>query len=216
MKKVSKLKIIILFITLGLPVVLTFCLHQGDNHYQQLPVLGPKKVDENGDTTYHSVSHFKLKRLDGKTFSSKEDLEGDFYLIHFFYTNCSDHAPNIFRKLKVIDQKYQDLDNFQMASVTLRPSQDSIKQLKQFKQELDINSEKWQFLTGNKSKIKNLAREELLITVNEQTPKSSEMEHSDLFILVDQKQRIRGYYKASDQEAFKKLKDEILVLKEEL
>ena len=207
---------LVIFFTLGFPVLLTFCLKTGENHYKKLPVLGPKKVSESGDTIYHKVRPFTLTNQKGKTVNLKDDLEGDFLLVHFFHTDCSKHCPEIFRKLKSVHEQYKSLKNFKILSITLDPQNDSREKLQDFADKMDISSSNWHFLRGSKASVYNLANNSFLVPVSEKAseanPAEKEIHHSDLMVLVDKKHRIRGYYKGTKSGDFKKLKDEIIVL----
>ncbi len=210
-----KLRIlIVVFFTLVLPFLITFCLHTGKNHYKNLPFLGPKKVNKAGDTSYHKIQPFSLTDHEGKKISYKKDLKDKFFVAHFFYTDCPDHCPEIMRKLKSINEKYQDLNDFKILSFSVKPSEEDVESLKQFSEKIGAKGDKWHFLTGNKQEIRRLAKEDFLLTIDERTsPKNNnQIAHSDLFVLVDKKRRIRGFYKGTKREAFKKLKDEIVVL----
>lgn len=217
MWNVSRIRIIVvIFLAFLLPFLVTFCLHTGKNHYQKLPILGPKNFKD-GDTTFHKIRPFELTSHKGKVINYKEDLTNNILLVHFFYTDCPDHCPELIRKLQSLNYKYQDLNDLEIISISLNPDQDNVQKLKDFSKKTDINDHKWHLLTGDEAKIHDIATEDFLISVNEKTTTNGkgQIEHGDQFILVDKERRIRGFYKGTKREDYKKLKDEIVVLSEE-
>ncbi len=217
MRNFKKIRVIVvIFLAFLLPFLVTFCLHTGKNHYKKLPILGPKQV-KNNDTVYHKIRPFILTSHKGEKINYKEDLRDKILLVHFFYTDCPDHCMELIRKLQSLNYKYQDLKDFKILSISLKPNYDDVQKLRDFVNKNGINDEKWLLMTGNEAKIQDLAINDFLITVNrtKNTSTEGEIEHGDQFILVDKERRIRGFYKGTKREDYKKLKDEIVVLSEE-
>ena len=75
----------------------------------------------------------------------------------------------------------------------------------------DAEPSKWGFLTGSKDSIYSLARTGFLVDVMQDTANAGNIIHSPMFILVDPKKRIRGYYDSNSKEQVNKLIDEVKV-----
>ncbi len=206
--------ILVAFLILGLPIVLTFCLHSGKNQYKTLPVLGPKEVNNQGDTVYHNIGSFTFTNQNGERITSKQ-LEGKFYVAHFFFTECPDVCPKLIENLKEVQKQTQNLDDFRILSMTVKPESDNPQTLKEYANQKGINTNKWHLLSGQQENIEALARNNFLITAKEDQHGYQDYIHSDLLVLVDKEGKIRGFYKGSDEQAVENLVDEVAVLVEE-
>lgn len=206
--------ILVAFLILGLPIVLTLCLQSGKNQYKTLPVLGPKEVNNEGDTVYHKIGSFSFTNQDGEKVTS-EQLEGKFYVAHFFYTKCPDVCPKLMDNLKEVQKQTRNIENFRMLSITVNPESDTPQRLKEYAQENGINTNKWHLLSGEQANIEALAQDKFLITAKEDQHGYQNYVHSDLLVLVDKEGKIRGFYKGSDEQALETLVDQVAVLLEE-
>jgi protein SCO1/2 len=61
------------------------------------------------------------------------------------------------------------------------------------------------FLTGSRDAVAALLRDGFKVAFADDGPPSSPITHSDRFVLVDRKLRIRGYYHGSDEEDMRRL-----------
>ena len=76
--------------------------------------------------------------------------------------------------------------------------------------------EKEDMVTGDKSQIYNLARKSYLVAEDSESSNFYDMIHTENFVLVDSKRRIRGFYDGTDSESMNQLIDDVYVLKNEL
>ena len=82
-----------------------------------------------------------------------------------------------------------------------------------FAEEASVNASKWSLLTGDSTQLKSLITDGLLLDALKRTTNNEvKFFYSNMFVLIDTKNRIRGYYEATNQEALSKLDDEIKVL----
>jgi protein SCO1/2 len=80
--------------------------------------------------------------------------------------------------------------------------------------EKGVNDSKWNLVTGDKKVIYNLARKSYLVAKD--VPYSdNDLVHTENFVLVDKKKRIRGFYDGTDSESIEKLLEDIKILKKE-
>jgi len=75
-----------------------------------------------------------------------------------------------------------------------------------------VNDAKWNLVTGDKKQIYTLARKSYLAAKNNPYD-AFDLIHTENFVLVDTKKRIRGFYDGTDPEAIKKLLEDIKILK---
>jgi protein SCO1/2 len=98
-------------------------------------------------------------------------------------------------QMKRIERVFKNNNKVALLSFTVTPWYDDVKTLHQFSEKNHISSAQWSLLTGPKASIYTLARQSFFaeesIGYNKDT---NEFLHSEHFVLVDQKGRIRGIY----------------------
>ena len=100
-----------------------------------------------------------------------------------------------------------------LVSHTVMPEVDSVPVLKDYAARYGINSDnKWLFLTGDKKEIYRLARKSYFAAINEGIGDKNDFIHTENFVLVDTKKRIRGFYDGTNKEEVEKLIDDIEIL----
>ena len=101
-----------------------------------------------------------------------------------------------------------------LLSHSVTPDIDSVAQLKKYALEKGVNDAKWNLVTGEKKQIYELARKSYLAAKD--VPFSEyDLIHTENFVLVDKKRRIRGFYDGTNPEDISKLLEDIEVLKRE-
>ena len=113
-----------------------------------------------------------------------------------------------------IEKAFKDDSTVQIVSFTVTPWIDNPDLLKRYKEEYTMNSSNWNFLTGNKNKIYDLARKSYF--AEEEigfTKDSTDFLHTEHFILVDKKLRIRGVYNGTLRLEVEQLIKDINLLK---
>jgi protein SCO1/2 len=113
-----------------------------------------------------------------------------------------------------IQQKLKNDDEVLLLSHTVTPEIDSVPQLKKYAMEKGVIDAKWNLVTGNKKEIYDLARKSYL-AAKDVPFEEYDLIHTENFVLVDKKRRIRGFYDGTDPEAIQKLLEDIQILKRE-
>ena len=151
---------------------------------------------EKSDPNYqdiHTIDAFSLTNQDGETIENAS-LEGSIYVADFFFTICPSICPKMTSNLSRI-QKSFSAEQVKIVSYSVMPWADSVSVLKNYAEVKDINSEQWHLLTGDTEAIYKLARQSFFAEKEIGLNKSSdEFLHTENFILVDTKGRIRGVY----------------------
>ncbi len=89
-----------------------------------------------------------------------------------------------------------------------------MRKLKSYEKLYDINSKIWHLLTGDKSKIYNLARKSYFAEEELGLNKSSnEFLHTEMVFLIDKNSHIRGVYNGTLKLEIKRLLEDITILK---
>ena len=103
-----------------------------------------------------------------------------------------------------------------MLSYSVTPWIDQPSVLKRYIKKNNITNANWQFLTGNRSVIYNLARQAYFAEENIGFKKdSTEFLHTEHVILVDKTKRIRGIYNGTLALEMQHLVEDIRTLQQE-
>src|SRR3990172_6196526 len=203
-------KIIVLFSVLVLPWIIYLVLSSATHNLKHLPYYGPREV-KTGDTIYHSIPQFQFTDQQGRTLTDKE-LEGKFFVADFFFTSCQSICPKMAAQLYRVQHKFKDVDDFAILSHTVHPENDSVSVLGAYADKVHAIGDKWHFVTGDKKAIYDIARHGYFVTAMEGDGGPDDFIHSERFILVDKKRRIRGYYDGTSTAEVNNLIDDIKAL----
>lgn len=163
----------------------------------------------------HQIPAFSLTNQDGKTITEK-DVEGKIFVVNFFFTTCRNICTKMTNNMHLIQDEFGDDDEVYLLSHSVAPESDSVPKLKKYALENKISSDKWSLLTGDKSSIYRLAKQEYFAgdTIGfYQT--GNEFLHTENFILVDKHRRIRGVYNGTLLVEIERIKEDIALLKSE-
>ena len=94
-----------------------------------------------------------------------------------------------------IQKEFEKDDDIKLLSHTVMPWADSVSVLKEYANLKGIDNKKWHLLTGRQEEIYNLARQSYFAEKEIGLDKDSdEFLHTENFVLIDGKGRIRGVY----------------------
>lgn len=216
-------KILILVTILAVPGFLYYLLQEkGKNRYKPLAFYGPKQVAKTfhsvrgkqiPDTIYHVLPDFKLvdQSSVAKTLTS---YQGKILLVNLFYTKASTFGVQAANKaMGNFAKTYQKNDLVHFIGITIDPENDHPNALSQYAKENLPRLPKWDLLTGDTLQVQTLVNKGLLLdAIKTKENGVQKFTFNNMFVLIDTKHRIRGYYEATSQEALSKLDDEIKVL----
>ena len=180
---------------------------------KSLPIYEPTKVKiELVDSTvqeirkHHRIADFKLINQNGDTIT-QDNYKNQIYVADFFFTTCQTICPIMTKNMEQLQRKLMD-KNVKLLSHTVMPEIDSVPQLKAYAKKKGVIDSKWNLVTGSKKQIYDLARKSYLVA--KVKPYSLyDLIHTENFVLVDQKNRIRGYYDGTNKEELKLLLEDI-------
>lgn len=162
---------------------------------------------------YHTIADFSLTNQNGKMITQR-DYSDKIYVADFFFTTCQTICPIMTDHMVKIQEELKNDNEVLLLSHTVTPEIDSVAQLKKYAMEKGVDDAKWNLVTGDKKEIYDLARKSYLAAKD--VPYSeNDLVHTENFILVDKKKRIRGFYDGTDPEAIEKLLADIQILKQE-
>jgi len=165
----------------------------------KVQVLGQKLVEKktvNGQVEYDTVTAtippFQFIDQDSKVVDSNT-VKGKIYVVDFFFTHCPSICPKMKAEMHKVYEKYKDNKDFLILSHSIDPARDSVSVLKNYANKLNLNSDRWHFLTGNRDSIYAIA-DHYLESAKEDKDAAGGFIHDGNFILVDRQRHIRGYY----------------------
>jgi protein SCO1/2 len=180
-----------------------------------LPIFNPSDVNpELVDSTvqyiskYHTIADFSFVNQNGKTITQK-DYEGKVYVADFFFTTCGSICPKMTTNLVEVQKAIINNPKVMLLSHTVFPETDSVPVLKAYAIKNGVIDSKWNLVTGDKKEIYTMARKSYLAVKLGKPEQLYDMVHTENFVLVDQKKRVRGFYDGTKKEDIQKLISDI-------
>lgn len=205
-------------VMLVLAIIIISIIYQILDPKKVLPVYQPNKVNaELVDSTiqhvkkYHTISDFSLTNQNGENITQK-NYENKIYVADFFFTTCQTICPIMTGNMALIQRKIKNDTTIMLLSHSVTPETDTVAQLKRYAIEKGVDDTKWNLVTGDKKQIYDLARKSYL-AAKDVPYNPYNLIHTENFILVDAKKRIRGFYDGTKNEDIKQLLIDIEVLK---
>jgi protein SCO1/2 len=162
----------------------------------------------------HTIADFKLINQNGDTITNNE-YEGKIYIADFFFTRCQNICIAMAYNMSELQEYYKNDNDILFLSHSVTPEIDSISVLKEYANNKGVIDGKWNVTTGRKKHIYELARKSYFAVLDEGNGDENDFIHTEQFILVDKERRIRGFYDGTDKNEMKKLKEDVVLLKEE-
>ena len=186
--------------------------------YKELPILGNHRLDTlkaNGtmqiDTIYHTIPPFSFSNQNNEIVTEAA-VRGKVYVADYFFTTCQSICPIMTKQL---DRVYKARPEVMILSHTVDPETDSAAQLLNYSKKFSADGKRWIFLTGEKTKLYELARKGYLLDAREGNGGAEDFIHTQNFALIDKKGRIRGFYDGTDSSAVNELITDIGFLLQE-
>nr|WP_315223470.1 SCO family protein [uncultured Flavobacterium sp.] len=180
-----------------------------------LPIFNPADVNpELVDSTvqykskYHTIADFSFINQNGDTITQK-NYEGKIYVADFFFTTCGSICPKMTTNLAEVQKAVLNNPKVMLLSHTVFPEVDSIPVLKKYAIKHGVVDRKWNLVTGDKKEIYKIARKSYLAVKLGRPDQLYDMVHTENFVLVDQKRRVRGFYDGTNKEDMKRLLEDI-------
>ncbi len=170
----------LLFFTVLLLGFYYFLFKGTDNWKVKMPILS-------------YVQPFSFTNQDGGAVTDK-DLLNKITVVEYFFTTCKGICPKLNTNMKQVYEIYKNEPDFQILSHTCNPDTDSVSVLKHYSDSLQVNTEKWIFLTGRKDSLYQMARGSYLLDDPKNNVEKIEDQfiHTQFFALVDRQGKVRG------------------------
>jgi len=171
---------------------------------KQLKVYSPADVNpELVDSTVqyvaknHKIADFAFTNQNGKTIT-QDDYKGKIYVADFFFTTCPTICPIMTTNMEWLQSQIKDNPKVMLLSHSVTPDIDTVPVLKEYAKKKGVIDSKWNLVTGKKEDIYYIARKSYLAVKTSSSKELYDMVHTENFILVDAKGRIRGFYNGTN------------------
>lgn len=202
-------------------IIVVFSFYTALKPKKNLPVFNPSDVNpELVDSTVqyvakkHIIADFSFTNQNGKTITQK-DYEGKIYVADFFFTTCKSICPKMTTNLAEVQKTFLNNPKIKLLSFSVTPDIDNVSVLKEYASLNGVLDSKWNLVTGDKKEIYTMARKSYLAVKQGKPEEQYDMVHTENFVLVDSKKRVRGFYDGTDTEEIKRLIEDIKWLLED-
>ena len=196
-------------ILLGIAAVFYIINEEGSK--RKIPILNPNEVNPvlvdsslQQKGIGHFISGFSLTNQDGEIVN-ESIIKNKIVIADFFFTSCPSICPKMTSQLERVQKEFINDDRVMILSHTVWPERDSVPLLKDYALQYNAVKSKWMFLTGDKVHLYDLARKSYLVApsltdTNFTHGSENDFVHTENFVLVDSKKRIRGIFDGTDSE----------------
>ena len=167
---------------------------------KRLPIFTPRDVNpELVDSMVqhigynHTIENFAFTNQNGETIT-QNDYKDKIYVADFFFTTCPTICPKMTDNMVWLQEKIKNMPDVMLLSHSVTPQIDSVPVLKKYALKKGVIDAKWNLVTGNQKDIYSIARRSYLAVKTGSPDEMYDMVHTENFILVDKKGRIRGFY----------------------
>jgi protein SCO1/2 len=159
-------------------------------------ILPPEAVKP--PPVYGVVPDFSLSDQDGRMVSLA-DWRGKICVVDLIFSRCAGQCLIMEATMEKLQAELPDSPPVRLVSLTSDPAYDTPAVLKKYGERWGARDGVWEFLTGPKTAMQQLAIGGLKLGMMDKPPAEREtpadlVVHSTKLVLIDQHGRIRGYY----------------------
>jgi protein SCO1 len=205
MRSLRLLQGLVLVCILLVPVLIFLFLRGFGNNQYELPIFFQNGVDNpfrecpEKETGQHYIPEFTFTNQNGLPFG-RAQMEGKITVVDFFFTSCPSICPVMSKEMERVNDMFRDVQGVQIISISIDPEYDTPEILKEYAEKHNASTDKWNFLSGPKDEIYQLAKCGFVLPTLDGNGVPDDFVHSDKFVLIDELGRIRGYYSGTNRE----------------
>ena len=154
-----------------------------------------------------SVPDFRLTDQQGELLALS-DMVGKVWVADFIFTNCPTICPAMTQEMARLQSEFV-ADPVYFVSFSVDPERDTSEVLSRYAAEYGADDRRWHFLTGEKERIYELAKDGFSLAAGHN---GTELLHSTRFVLVASDGRIYGRYDSRSQPAMLRLRRDLSTL----
>lgn len=148
-----------------------------------------------------TVAPFTLTDQSGGAWESKR-LDGKVWVANFVFTRCPTICPTFTAKMAGIQRATSD--DVHLVSFSVDPEFDTPPVLKEYAAKFNATP-RWSFLTGERAALEAVVVKGMMQTMVKGDGSLMSIGHGSHFVLIDQKQQIRGFYRFNDDDGVARL-----------
>jgi len=172
--------------------------------------LTPNSTEEK---SFHKIPDFTMVNQLGETVSQKT-FDDKIYIADFFFTTCPWICLKMTGNMVKVQEAFKDDPEVLLLSHSVTPSIYSVPVLKNYADKNGVLENKWHLVTGDKTEIYNLGRNQYFVENDLGVPKDiNDFLHTENFLLVDKNKHIRGIYNGLNRASIAQLITDIKALK---
>ena len=165
-----------------------------------------KRPGTSGDE-HQPLPDFTLTNQQGQPFGSA-DLGGKIWVADFIFTHCLTICPTMTLEMARLQSDFVEKPVY-FVSFSVDAERDTPEVLSRYAAQYGADERRWQFLTGEKERIYQLAKEGFSLAAGH---RGSDILHSPRFVLVTPDGDIRGRYDSRSKPALLRLRRDINAL----
>ena len=162
-----------------------------------------KRPGTSGDE-HQPLPDFTLTNQQGQPFGSA-DLGGKIWVADFIFTHCPTICPTMTLEMARLQSDFVEQPVY-FVSFSVDAERDTPEVLSRYAAQYGADERRWQFLTGEKERIYQLAKEGFSLAAGH---RGSDILHSPRFVLVTPDGDIRGRYDSRSKPALLRLRRDI-------
>lgn len=154
---------------------------------------------------FHHIPPFTLVNQRNEVVT-EEYLNGKVSVVDFFFTSCPGICPKMTSNMLLVQDAFLENVDVMILSHSVTPEYDSVQILNEYADAKGVSSANWHLLTGERSVIYDLGRNNYFVEEDLGLEKNPEdFIHTENFVLIDQKRRIRGIYNGLNKSSIAQL-----------
>lgn len=157
-----------------------------------------------------TVDNFQATTQDKETMTAS-DLEGEWWVANFMYTNCTMVCPTMTPNLIRVQTDLEELGlDTQIISFSIDPDYDTPQVLKEYAEEYQIDLSNWNFLTGyDFDEIQDLSENTFKTVLADGGPDGHEFVHSTYVFLINPDGEVIKQYDGISEDELQTLVDDL-------
>jgi len=149
------------------------------------------------------ISTFTLTNQAGQIVTL-DTMKGRVWVADIIFTSCAGPCPGMTRRMREVQDALTVDSRAHLVTLTTDAGTDTPPVLLKYAEKFGANAQRWDFLTGDKRMIANLAMDGLKLTAVAKKPEERVDDadlfvHSTIFVIVDKQGRLRGSFETQGE-----------------